>query len=264
MASAGDLYGGEHWQVALSLPAEGERRRRSVNLWVCSAGYGLVPVDALLRPYGATFTSGQADSVLRPGAAASDLALWWQELAAWDGPVPGQPRTIAGVAASDPSASVLAVLSPPYLRACGRDLTAAAAVAGERLSVLCAGGAPAGPLSALTLPADGRLQAAVGGTRGSLNVRIAAHLLGTHAGRFTRSALAATLADLLECQPPMPRYDRQELDDAAVMRFISQALDGLNGSAPAATPLLRRLRDAGFACEQGRFASLYRLVKESS
>jgi hypothetical protein len=95
-------------------------------------------------------------------------------------------------------------------------------------------------------------------------VRIAAHLLTHHAGPFTRSALSATLTDLLGCQPPMPRYDRAELDDAAVMRFIEGEIAGLNGSAPAATPLLRRLRDSGFACEQGRFASLYRLVKESS
>jgi hypothetical protein len=261
---AADLYGGEHWQVARSLPAEGARQAHSVAVWVCSAGYGLIPVDAPLRPYAATFTSAQPDSVLRPGAAFSDLALWWRELSGWDGPAPGRPRTIAALAASDPSAAVLVALSPPYLRACGRDLADATATAGDRLSVICAGGAPAGPLAAVALPADARLQSALGGARGSLNVRIAAHLLATHAGPFTRPALTATLSGLLERQPPVPRYDRTELDDSAVRRFIADALHGQNGSAPAASPLLRRLRDSGYACEQRRFASLYRLVKENS
>jgi hypothetical protein len=259
-----DLYGGEHWQVARALPAHGAEGRRKVAVWVCSAGYGLIPAEAPLRPYAATFSSAQPDSVLRPGAPASDLAVWWRELSAWEGPAPGTPRTITSLARSDPSASVLVALSPPYLRACGRDLTDAAVEAGGRLAVICAGGAPAGPLAEVALPADARLQAAVGGARGSLNVRIAAHLVAAHDGPFTRPALAATLSDLLGRQPPLRRYDRQELDDDDVVRFITAELDGLNGAAPGATPLLRRLRDSGFACEQHRFASLYRLVKESS
>jgi hypothetical protein len=261
--SAVDLYGGEHWQVARSLPVHGAEGGQKVVLWVSSAGYGLIPADAPLRAYAATFSSAQADSVLRPGAPVSDLSVWWRELSAWEGPAPGTPRTITSLARSDPSASVLVAVSPPYLRACGRDIADAAAEAGERVAVVCAGGTPAGPLAEVALPGDARLQAALGGTRGSLNVRIAGHLLATHSGPFTRPALAATLADLLERQPPLPRYERQELDDAAVVHFITAELDGLNGSAPGATRLLRRLRDSGYACEQRRFASLYRLVKES-
>src|SRR5439155_924306 len=72
-----DLYGGEHWQVARSLPAHGVEGGREVKLWVSSAGYGLVPAEAPLRPYAATFSSAQADSVLRPGAPMSDLTVWW-------------------------------------------------------------------------------------------------------------------------------------------------------------------------------------------
>lgn len=262
--TATELYAGEHWQVARSLAAEGIEAGRQVALWVCSAGYGLVPGSAPLCPYAATFSSAQPDSVLRPAAASSDLARWWHELATWDGPTPGQPRTLAALARSDPSAAMLVAVSPPYLRACGRDLAEAITVARDRLAVVCAGGAPAG-LAAVALPADARLQATLGGTRGALNVRIAAHLLAAHAGPFTRPALAATMADLLERQPPVPRYERTELDDDAVRRFIAAALKGHhNGSGPACTRLLRRLRDSGYACEQRRFASLYRLVKESS
>jgi hypothetical protein len=40
--SARDLYGGEHWRIATSLPS---LVGRSARLWVCSAGYGLVSLD---------------------------------------------------------------------------------------------------------------------------------------------------------------------------------------------------------------------------
>src|SRR5262245_11141361 len=40
---ATDLYGGDHWSVARSLPAVAVANGRSAQLWVASAGYGLVP-----------------------------------------------------------------------------------------------------------------------------------------------------------------------------------------------------------------------------
>ena len=48
LIAARDLYAGEHWMVARGLPdlAGGER----IRLWACSAGYGLIPADALVRP----------------------------------------------------------------------------------------------------------------------------------------------------------------------------------------------------------------------
>src|SRR4051812_26465965 len=55
---ATQLYGGEHWQAVLQLDS-----RPRVVTWVCSAGYGLVPVEAPLCAYGATFSAGHVDSV---------------------------------------------------------------------------------------------------------------------------------------------------------------------------------------------------------
>ena len=54
--AAHDLYCGDHWAVAKGLAAGAQSRR--VELWVASAGYGLVPASAPLKPYAATFTPG--------------------------------------------------------------------------------------------------------------------------------------------------------------------------------------------------------------
>src|SRR6266568_5508906 len=115
--TARDLYAGEHWTVACGLPdlAGGGR----IRLWACSAGYGLIPADAPLRPYAATFTGGHPDSV--PGGADGARA-WWYALSSWEGPSSGQSRSIRELAATEPAASYLLALSAPYLQACREDI----------------------------------------------------------------------------------------------------------------------------------------------
>ena len=120
LIAARDLYAGEHWMVACGLPdlAGGGR----IRLWVCSAGYGLIPADAPVRPYAATFTGGHPDSV--PGGADGATA-WWHALSLWEGPSSGQPRSIRELAAKEPAASYPAGAFRSYLHACRDDIAAA-------------------------------------------------------------------------------------------------------------------------------------------
>jgi hypothetical protein len=56
------------------------------------------------------------------------------------------------------------------------------------------------------------------------------------------------------------RYQRSPRTDPQVTTFIRRRLT----TDPEATSsrLLREFRDLGYACEQGRFAALYRAVRE--
>jgi hypothetical protein len=221
---------------------------------VCSAGYGLIPATAQIRPYSATF-SGQQDCV--PGGI-SGARRWWQTLTGWAGPAPGQPRSIRELAASDPSASFLLALSAAYVQACRDDITAAARQLAhpDRLMVISAGTRNGGPLTGLMVPTDARLQAATGGTRQALNIRIAALLLA--AGITSRAEATCYLAELLAAQPPVPRYERKQLSDNEVVEMIVRRLAQESGMS--ASKMLREFRDAGYACEQQRFAGLHRQV----
>ena len=76
--SAVDLYQGEHWAVARALI-----ERSAAEVWVASAGYGLVSARAQLASYGATFASGQTDSVMLSNAGPAlneERSKWWQAL----------------------------------------------------------------------------------------------------------------------------------------------------------------------------------------
>jgi hypothetical protein len=246
------LYAGEHWMVARRLPAM--QAGDGITLWVCSAGYGLIPAAAQVRPYSATF-SGQRDRV--PGGA-DGARRWWQALAGWEGPAPGRPRSIRQLVAADRSASFLLALSAAYLEACRDDITAAVKELPDldRFLVVSAGARNTGSLAGLMVPADARLQAALGGTRQALNARIAARLLG--AGITSRAKATRYMAELLAGQPPVPRYERKQLSDEEVTAMIAGRLAQSPGMS--ASRMLRGFRDAGYACEQQRFAGLHRQV----
>lgn len=250
---ADQLYGGEHWQIARTLDQRAARGGYAVRVWVCSAGYGLVPLTAPLRPYAATFAFGQADSVATTTPSARE---WWDRHTSWAGHGTGPaPRSLAELAAHASRAALLLVLSGPYLRACGHDVLAAADQLRhpDQLSVISTGSSVPSDLREFVLPADGRLQGVLGGSMQALNVRIAAHLLETHRAPLQRTALADSVAVLSQGRSRPAPLQRTPLSDEEVRAFITTHWT----ESATHTRLLRQLRDSGLACEQQRFARLF-------
>ena len=248
--SAIDLYAGEHWGIARNL-ADLNNAGRTVELWITSAGYGLIPASAQIRPYGATFSPGHLDSV-------SDVKQWWNALSEWRGPDKG-PRTITDLVEDDPNSRVLLTVSASYLYACRTDVIRAigSSKSGRQLSIISAGTKEDAAYGSCLLPGDARLQTALGGTRQALNVRILEALLDQDI--IGHEDMSRTLRRMLEDQPAIPRFDRVSATDAEVANFIRTRLE----SEPDAsyTGLLRDFRSNGRACEQKRFAALFRATK---
>ncbi len=96
--------------------------------------------------------------------------------------------------------------------------------------------------------------------RQSLNARILAYLLREQAAALTHTYIQRVLGGLLAAAPPLARYERAPRTDHQVRMFIRRRLT----SEPEVTAsrLLREFREFGYACEQGRFAALYRAVCE--
>lgn len=263
-----DMYKGEHWQVAKSLPglavAGGLATQDDVHLWTCSAGYGLIHTDSLVRPYAATLTPGHADSVSKSGSGIggrTDAAAWWRAIADWEGPAPGAPRSITALAARDPDATFLLVLSATYLQACAADIAKAVGIVADvgRFLIVSAGSRMTEDIGQLLLPADARLQADLGGARGVLNMRIAAALLGQTT--LDRASATSYLSERLDTSPGITRYARKPMSDSKIKHWIAAALRQTPGAS--ASRLLRRFRDEGFACEQSRFGRLHRACRAS-
>src|SRR5262249_20102073 len=108
---ASDLYAGDHWTVAKSLVGQARGVGFRTELWISSAGYGLVSSRARLHPYSATFAAHHPDTVVRPRKTAEerreDLRTWWQGLARSSiVGIPG-PRCVADLFKASPRAYFL-------------------------------------------------------------------------------------------------------------------------------------------------------------
>jgi hypothetical protein len=82
--SAQDTYAGDHWHAVLDAYRLASRYSGGTELWVISAGYGLIPSDTKIKAYSATFAAGNPDSVWRgrsDGDRVEGLQTWWRRLA---------------------------------------------------------------------------------------------------------------------------------------------------------------------------------------
>jgi hypothetical protein len=244
--AAKDLYMGDHWQAACQAYELTQRYSSRTELWVISAGYGLISAGTAIKPYSATFASGSADSVWR-GAQDGDrdtyLNEWWHAVA--------RERSLVDLLPTRGDGAVVVAAGAAYLTAVSVDLeTMLAHDSSERVSVVSAGARG----SAGLLPVTGHFRATVGGTDSSLNARLLARLAAdatTH--RFRRLAMADFLTRIDIA--PSPRVRGRTATDAQVIDAITVARD--HQTSISRTQALRELRRSGIACEQSRFASLW-------
>lgn len=264
--SARDLYCGDHIAVSLQLPQRLARvlPHCAATLLIASAGYGLLATDTQVRHYSATFSSGQADSISKSSGLPlqEERTAWWRLLCEQALSPSTKHRSLTALALQQPSRTILVVASPAYVSAMAEDLLFAKTLLrspGELLIISspCENLPPT--LQHSLLPSNARLQALVSGPRQSLHARVAG-LLIDHAEyhNFQPDRARALLTRLTAEAPALPTYDRKPQTDRQIQVFIQRQLQ--HTSKPSATGLLRKLRDAGFQCEQHRFKRLFEQV----
>ena len=264
--TARHLYSGDHWSVVQSLEEKAYASGIKPTIWVCSAGYGLIAIDAAIKPYSATFSANHPDTVCRwrPSANArgrNGLA-WWDRLQAWTGPEPESPRSISALAKSSPEIPLLVVASNNYIKAIGQDLKQAAGCLedSDLLSVISTGTKSLRGLDANLILSSSSLQRTMGGSLISLNVRLARAILsGIPYPNLRAPVLRAKVGRLVEESLPVTKVVRGRMSDEEVRGYIEASLK--QDSRISWSVLLRRLRHNGKACRQERFSQLFKSVK---
>lgn len=157
---------------------------------------------------------------------------------------------------------MLVVASEVYLAAILEDVKHAARTLSDPdlLCVISAGTETIPTLEANLLPANATLQKDLGGSLGSLNIRLARAILSdfTH-GQLRASHLEMHLRRRLAEAHPIPVYQRESMADEELWNYVRAATNKEPNITKSA--LLRRLRDSGRACEQKRFSSCYQEIK---
>lgn len=266
LTPAEHLYIGDHWAVSRGLPAVAQAYGWRPRLWVLSAGYGLIPASAELRPYAATFQPGHEDSVVRQAGPerALEMKRWWQLLGNFAGPDPDAPRSVHALVHRSPSATVLIIASRHYLLALEEDLAAAQGVirAPGALVIISTPAQGLRPEESCWVPSDARFQKAVGGSTLSIHARVGRWLIErSEQHGFQKEAVLQLVAEHLRRARRPRKPDREPSNDDVVKKFIRQQM-ALKDRATHSN-LLRAWRSSGRACEQSRFRRLFLEVQGS-
>jgi len=258
------VYSGPLWAGALELEdlASGLCGVSKCELWVCSAGYGLVHADEPIAAYAATFVRGHDDSV--PG----DHGQWWSALASRQRQDPKAPRDVTGLARMHPRAVIIVTASVGYIRAMRDDLLSAldelkgdgALLISSATSYAQIESREMAGLQPHLLPVESKIRLLAPerpSSRGLVNFHAVRHLLNTGIWQDRCAAHAEILRVQSELgADQMPQ--RMPMSDDAVRAFIQSELR--KDPSSTKTRLLRVLRDSNWACEQSRFGGLYREV----
>jgi hypothetical protein len=247
-----DLYRGRGFRVALKIATETES-----ELYIVSAGLGLVRADVSIPAYGITLSGTGPESIAGRVEGRFDPAVWWYAISRGPFSTPldtiFEPRS-KGV--------IIAVLSHTYARLVCSALAAIRQTELLRLRIVGSGLQEVLPevLRPYIMPYDDRVSDYVPGARIDLAQRALAHFVqeclaelpdadaAVHA-RWVSAALGQMTA------PSIPV--RRRCTDKVVLEIIHQYL----GTGISAVRLLRVLRDQmGMACGEIRFARLYRLA----
>lgn len=260
-ATASNLYGGRGFKEALAATNDDHAR-----LWIISAGLGLVQAQTPCPTYNLTITPGSSDSVQRRVSRGTFRAgNWWAEL---NKGLRGD-FGLASLVRAHPESTVVITLSAAYADLVLDDLLRLDAIECQRIRIV-GPRSPArlnGPLRDAWMPYDTRFDgpdSPLPGTGADYPQRVARHFVSLieHGGTIADArAHANAVLDALRDFAPPSLPDRTRADDETLCAVIRKRWDDANGSGAR---MLRIIRDEeGLRCEQGRFASLFRRLKES-
>jgi hypothetical protein len=260
-AEARHLYAGEYWQSGLELATTASRYFHT-QVWVLSAGLGLIRVTDPVPAYGATLANGHPDSVVPADGHALPADVqqaWWATLATWPGPGRSNGvRTVTELAVRDPMATIIVCAGRHYLTAVEEDLQNACRSIAQRPRLLVFGsGTPATGLEPVWVRVPGRLRMLLGGSMASASLRAAQATVEEHGPASHIDAIRArsSIESLVNASAPLPRFDRRRLNDQDIIEWIKS--DVAAHSDATKSNALRRFRNDGMACEQSRFGRLF-------
>lgn len=269
MYRAVDLYQGSHWLETQHCVQYAQATGYTAQLWVLSAGWGLLSEDDRIAPYAATFASTDADSIHRlewpPEAFSRERArLWWA----------GINEGLHGASLAYrfnkqiSGQHLLFILSKEYYNAIEHELLelvgydhpliiVSAGLAKDLNSVHPSLRPCVLPLTEKFKQVDSYLDK----TNVSLNARLAAWMVQKYGNALVNDVerLHAELAKQEAALPEIVRKEVVPLTDDEVLTFIGAHYKPQSSSA---TQLLRVLRSQGKSCEQKRFRDLFIRYKQ--
>lgn len=278
---ASDLYIGSYWSNIRQLSSKASVSDFVSDLWIISAGYGLISSSDNIYSYSATFTPGDKNSVTNGGGdvkkRAEILRKWWELISNFRLPQSSSPRKLSQLFRENSEDYFLIVASANYLTAVEADLLEGvkSLSSPENLIIITSKSFSNENLQKNIVAVDARLQCSGDcaencqkhllprGIRGAISAALAVKIIErARENGFNAPNVKQFIQNGIEKSPLLVNTARTRVDETEIRKFISQEL--IKSPSASCTSLLLKLRNDGLACEQKRFREIYQSTKRSA
>jgi hypothetical protein len=253
---ANEVYAGDHWKVATSIVVP------NLDLWVLSAGYGLIHSSSHIGSYDATFSSGSENSINNTGLSNNE---WWKNLHQVRNSENFKCQSLHSLVSTNVDDVFFIATSPDYLRVILdglKELLLDKKLTNKNLFIISSKHNIDKMLMPYFLESSADFCSTLKGGRVSLNIRLARYLLEQdNVNAFSPKHVIDKYNHLKNTSEKLLVNNRQKLSDDEVNNFIIKELEVNQGLKTSATMLLKRLRSKNLACEQKRFTKLLNKIK---
>ena len=265
LINAFDLYAGEGWQVVKNTISG--LKKIGIELWIVSAGYGLIRSDSLIESYNATFEPRVRNYVGTGNTAKNNHEMdriWWATLNEWKGPPKASERSFKSLISNNPQSPIVISLSRKYFSAVSDDLEEAVTNLQRHNKIfLLTSGELNKPFESIHIPVHSRYTQKLGGKPFSINFLTASEIINSHGQHnFNFKNVRQMVAESLETLPDLTPYNRKKLTDNEILEMINKLKK--RSKSHSFTSLLRLYRDDGYACRDTRFKDLYNKANKPS
>ncbi|AAZ28749.1 hypothetical protein [Colwellia psychrerythraea] len=253
---ANEVYAGDHWKVATSIVVP------NLDLWVLSAGYGLIHSSSHIGSYDATFSSGSENSINKTGLSNNE---WWESLHQVRNSENFKCQSLHSLVSINVDDVFFIAASPDYLRVIQKELKQLLLdkkLTNKNLFIISSKHNIDKILMPYFLESSADFCSTLKGGRVSLNIRLARYLLEQDSvKKFSPNHIIDKYNHLQKTSVKLPVKNRKKLSDDEINNFIIKELEVNQGFKVSATMLLKKLRSINLACEQKRFTKLLNKIQ---
>ncbi|WP_413727341.1 hypothetical protein [Sodalis sp. RH19] len=259
-----DLYKGGHWATAKAI-----YKKYPIDLWVLSAGLGLLHSKDKVVPYQATFATGYQESIplySKDYSGKSFHRTWWKEITERSAFKSDHPTSITELMRKKPQEYFIICGSPDYINAIELDIVNGLEyldVPHKQLLIITSKKINF-RLKEYLLKSDNRIAEWLNCNMLMLNIKLAQHVIRdfTSHQRDDLSILSQELSREFNFLPERKVIQGIKRNPDEVKKYIFDLLQQQPGIS--ATKALRAFRDSGNSFEEKRFRTLFQAVTASN
>lgn len=255
------MYKGGHWATAMSVC-----QTYPVELWVLSAGLGLLKRGDNVVPYQATFAVGHNDSIplfTESYKGKEFHQRWWSELNKHSPFQDKHPVSLTELMKSRPNEYFIICGSPDYISAVGPDITTGLTYlpSAEKQFLIISSSRVKSPLNHYLLESNKRIAEWLNCNMLMLNIKIAQYVIEqfTREGYDNLGVLADTLNKQFSVLPAASKKQGVRRTPEEVEAWVVEHLKEVPDAS--ASRALRVFRDSGNSFEEKRFRALFHTVQ---